>query len=672
MIIEVGLMFATYFGVKYIEKLKGNKKSKKTQTPVKPEVQSKAIQQRKKEQIQKKDQHYFNVALVSMGLAALRIFSLPAIGLISLGTYIYTMIPNMKDVEKAIVKERKVNVDVLFFVGDVLALSINNYFAAALGAWIMISGKISVKKAKDDSNKIITNIFEQLPQKVWIVRGGVEVEIPLEEVNIDDIVVLNTGEVIPVDGVITEGMATIDQHALTGEARPTEKEVGDVVFASTVIITGRIQIQVKQSGEESTFSKICQILSHSTDYKTSVQLKGEEWADKSTLPMLGISAFILPVMGASNTAVFINSHIGNRIRIAAPLITLNQIAMTSEKGVLVKDGRALEGLAEVDVILFDKTGTLTTEVPKVKEIIVTDSYNEREILTFVAAAEKKFTHPIARAILEKAQEEHLSLPDIDEPSYKIGYGISVQIDNKFIMVGSSRFMTSEGLQLPEEIKTRQEDIYKKGNSLILVAVDKQVSGAIELQPQIRPEVGDIISNLKQRGIIEQIAVVSGDHMESTKMLARELGIDKYYYDILPENKAQIVEQLRAEGKTVCYVGDGINDAIAMKKANVSISIRGASTIATDIAEIVFMDGTIKHLCDLFDISESLNAKLKKSLIFTIIPGVVNLGGAFIFSYSILTSLLVSLSFGALSMREALLSLDRLPDRENPQLPSNEA
>ncbi len=655
MFIEVGIMFAAYFGVRIYERYKDIKEPGKETLNIEP---SKDIA---KDSLGDDDingsnhelQHYHKAGLASMGVSFLRESVFPVLAPFSLGLYIYTAMPYMKRVEDSLAKDRKVNVDVLFFLADALTLGASQYFTASLGVWLMNAGKMSVEMAKDQSGKSIIDVFDQLPQKVWVLMDNVEVEFPLKNIKINDIVVANTGEKIPVDGIVTEGMATVDQHTLTGESQPAEKTVGDRVFAGTIVFAGRICIKVEKSGEDTTFSKIRQILTNSTDFKTGVQLKGEKWADNSTLPMLGASCLMLPFTGPVTTAVFINSHIGNRIRVLAPMVTLNHITAASEKGILIKDGRAIESLSEIDTILFDKTGTLTTEVPKIGDINLYDNYKEEEILCFAAVAEHKFTHPIATAIRKKFEEINLLLPDMDDLQYKIGYGITVIMNGTVLRVGSMRFMMEEKITIPSKVSDIQNRAHRKGNSLIYVAVNDKISGSIELKPQVRTEVREIISGLRSYGI-EHIAIVSGDHRGPTEKLAKELDMDDYYYDILPEKKAEIVEKLQKEGRSVCYIGDGINDAIAMKKANVSISLSGAASIATDTAEVVLMDGSLSHLYNLFDISKRLHGKLKKCLAYTIAPGVANFSGAFIFHYSILTSMLVNAGFGIVAMKDAML------------------
>lgn len=672
MLIETGIMISTYFGIRVFEKVKAKIHSTETNKQLQLSTNKstdKELTKQEKEQTNEKIHIQIDrrLSFLSIGLSAVRQFVYPPLAPLSLGLYIYTMIPYIRRVEKSLLEDRKVNIDVLFFTADAIVLTLGQYFTAAVGVWMIHEGAYAVAKAQGRSEKMLVDIFAQQPSNVWILRNNVEIEIPLEQVNTNDILVVNTGEVIPCDGIITEGFATIDQHALTGESQPVEKASGDKVLASTFIMTGRIYMRVEKSGEDTTIAKVGEILQNSAHFKSNVQLKGEEWANRATLPMLLLATgIVLPIFGPASTVVFISTHFGVRVRIFAPLTTLNHIALAAHKGILVKDGRALESLNNIDTVVFDKTGTLTNEQPVVGAVILSDGYSEEEILMYAAAAERKFTHPIAKAITQKAEAEQLILPNIEDSNYQIGYGVTVNHKNQTIKVGSLRFMTMEGLSIPDSIKEIESDIYNKGSSLIFVAIDDKVSGAIEIQPQVRPEVESIIADLRQRGI-KHIAIISGDHQEPTRNLAEKLGMDDYHYDILPENKATIVEQLQKEGRSVCFIGDGINDAIAMKKANVSISLAGATSIATDMAEVVLMDGSLSHLSDLFDISKKLDTSLDNALLYSIVPSVINLGGAFMFHFSILTAFLINGTSGLVTLYSVMQPLREISNDKKAEL-----
>ncbi len=659
MLFEVGVLFLAYAAVRFLERVESKPESAAAddQADESPEETTDLALADSKGQLE----HFAKVSTWSMAVAALRSL-IPGVAPFSLALYVYTAIPYIRDVEKALLKERKVDVTSLFFVADVLTLAVSNYFTAALGVWLLHSGKLSVAKAKDQSGKIISSAFAQLPQTVWLALGNTEIETPLDRVKANDILVVSTGEVIPVDGLIDHGVARIDQQALTGESQPVERGAGDPVLASTVIISGRIWIKVKKSGQETTVARVSDILNSSAGFKSKAQLKGEKWADTATTPMLLGSAIVLPLFGPVTTAVFINSHMGNRIRLIAPLVTLSHIAKAASNGILIKDGRAIESLAEIDTILFDKTGTLTSGVPEIGEICCCTNSTVEEILTAAAAAEGKLNHPIALAIFEKCAELGLALPDVHDSEYQIGLGIKVRVENQVVRVGSHRFMVDEGLTIPAAMTKAQADANGKGNTLIMVGLDQQMIGGLELRQRLRPGIRSMIKKLRQRGI-QHLAIVSGDHQQPTRFMAEDLGLDDYFYDVLPDDKAKIVEQLQAEGKRVCFVGDGVNDAIAMKRADVSISIRGATSIATDMAEVVFMDGSMCNLDDLFAIAARLDKKLVRALKYSVAPGIVNLSGAFLFHYGILTSLVVNIGFSALGLKDAMQPFAKEPNQE---------
>ena len=283
-------------------------------------------------------------------------------------------------------------------------------------------------------------------------------------------------------------------------------------------------------------------------------------------------------------------------------------------------------MGKVDIVVFDKTGTLTQEMPHVGRLFTCQGIDEPQLLTYAAAAEHRQTHPIARAILQEAETRGLSVPAVSEAAYEIGYGIKVTLDEKLIRVGSHRFMAMEAITIPEEIESIQQTAHEEGHSLVYVAINEQLAGAIELVPTVRPEAKRIVDYLRQAGL--EMAIISGDHERPTRALATYLDIDRYFAETLPENKADLISQLQKEGKTVCFVGDGINDSIALKKANVSISLGGASTIATDTAQIILMDQTLNELETLFELSQEFEHNMHINLMTTVVPGLIIIGGAF--------------------------------------------
>ena len=294
----------------------------------------------------------------------------------------------------------------------------------------------------------------------------------------------------------------------------------------------------------------------------------------------------------------------------------------------------MELLDQVDTLVFDKTGTLTETQPHVGKIYCCAHYDEDEILRFAAAAESKQTHPLAKAILQEAEKRQLILPTINDSEYKIGYGLTVEMDGRQIHVGSERFMVAENLPMPADLQEKQVLCNQEGYTLVVIAVDNQVVGGIELLPTIRPEAKKVISQLKKRRNIKSMYIISGDNEIPTRKLAQELGIDNYFAETLPENKAGLIEQLQQEGHFICYVGDGINDSIALKKSQVSVSLRGASTIATDTAQIILMDQGLNHLDSLFDLAGNFNANMKGTFAILLLPAIIGVSGAFLLGFGI--------------------------------------
>ncbi|RKZ79825.1 MAG: heavy metal translocating P-type ATPase [Candidatus Parabeggiatoa sp. nov. 1] len=580
----------------------------------------------------------FIISSVSLGLSTVGALVYPPLIIASIAGMAYITRPIWQKGYRSLFKKRQVDIAVIDSIALPAIFLTGHYFIAAVAYWLYAISQKLLLKTEDQSVKSLISIFGEQPNFVWVLKDDVEIEMPFDALKVGDIIVVNAGEAIPIDGIITDGIASIDQHTLTGESQPAEKGVGDKVFASTVVLSGRINIQVEQAGKDTVAAKIGDILISTIEFKTAIQSRGQEIADKSALPTIVVSGLALPVAGVSGALAVLGSCMGDNVRITSPLSVLNFLKIASEQSILIKDGRALELLSKVDTVVFDKTGTLTQEQPHVGKIYTLPDIEENELLMYAAAAEYKQAHPVAKAIIQAANERELSLPDIDEAKYDIGYGIKVSIENQLIRVGSVRFMEMEEIVILEEIKNMMSDCHDSGHSLVMVAINNQLAGAIELHATIRPEAKSIIKNLHQRNLSTYI--ISGDHEKPTQRLAKELGIDNYFADTLPENKANLIEQLIDAGKVVCFVGDGINDSIALKKAHVSISLKGASTIATDTAQIILMDESLKHLCQVFDIASDLNTNLNTGLVTTIVPGLVTISSVFLIHMGIVGSIVV--------------------------------
>jgi Cu2+-exporting ATPase len=523
---------------------------------------------------------------------------------------------------------RKLRIDVLNLVTLPLLISSGYLPVAAFGYWLYYLGLKIMAKAKNSSHNQLTQIFQERMSTVWVVKDGTEIEVSFDELQVGDIVVVQGGESIPVDGTIVQGFASIDQRAMTGEAQPAEKEAGESVFAFTLVLNGKIWIEVEKAGDETVASQIQTLLHDSTDYAASVELRVERLSDRLAFPSLLLGAIALPVAGYTSALVVLDSALVDHLNITGNLNVLSHLSNATRHRLLIKDGRALESLRSIDTIVFDKTGTLTQEVPHVGRIYANQSFTEAQVLVYAATAEYKQKHPIAKAILQAVEEQLLTLPTVDDTQYELGYGVKVNVDEKTIRVGSGRYMALEEIAVSKEFVLIQEHANQHGYSLVYVAVDNMLAGVVELHPTIRPEAREVIRFLKRRGL--SLAIISGDHEKPTQALADELGIDQYFAETMPQDKSDIVRELQQQGKKVCFVGDGINDTIALKNADVSISLNSASSIAADTAQVILMDDSLEQFPKLFELSESLEKNFTKSLLWDVVPNAINIGGAFFF------------------------------------------
>lgn len=585
------------------------------------------------------------VAIGSMVLAVGGTLVYAPLGWLSLGGMAYVTRDIFRGAWRGLVKERKINLDFLDALTVTLFILQGRFILYNVLLIYFVIRKRLAAKLKGNVSAGLVDVFRQQPHHAWLLTpDGVEIEVPFETLKDDDIVVVTAGQPIPVDGYIVEGHAAVDQHILTGEAQPVDREVGEQVFALTVVLSGRICIRVEKAGAETTAAQIGKILNEMEGFTTNLQLKAEAKAEATIVPTLILGGLAYPFLGPMGSIAILYTPPISRVTIASGIGLMNYLNIASKQSILIKDGRTLELLNEVDTVVFDKTGTLTEEQPSVGKIHTCHGYDEQEVLRFAAAAEDRQKHPVALAIVQKAKELALTLPKIDEAEYKVGYGLTAKLDGQLVHVGSVRFMEVCKFPIPEEIKTAQQAAQQEGISLILVAINEQVVGAIELQPTVRAEAAGIIKGLRERGV-KSMYIISGDQEAPTKKLAETLGIDHYFAETLPEEKAALIEDLQQAGKSICYIGDGINDVIALKTAQVSISLRGAATVATDTAQVVLMDKSLNQLCKLFDLAREYHGNMTFTSNFMLYESAVRLVGVLFFHLTLVPTIIMSqLSF----------------------------
>ncbi|MCK5720260.1 MAG: heavy metal translocating P-type ATPase, partial [Thiomargarita sp.] len=576
-----------------------------------------------------RNKYRFILTTGTMGLAVAAQFSsvilLTPVSLLLIG---YFSIDIFKEAKTAIFKDKRVKVDILDAVVISLSVLFGQIAAAAFMVWILDLADMLLEKTRRKSRQYITDIFGEQSRFAWLLMDGQEIQIKVKDLQKDDIIVIGTGESVPVDGIVVEGEAMIDQQSLTGEAAPVDKHEKEKVFATTVIVSGKIKVRVLETGENTLASKIIQIINEASNYQVKLQSVGEKIADKMVIPTLWLGALGYATVGPNALLAIVNADYGTGIRVAAPIALLASLGVAAKNGILIKDSKVFEILKDIDVILFDKTGTLTSETPIVSRIVPANSiYQEEKILFYTATAEQKFSHPIANAILQKAREENIILPKYDDSKYYVGLGIEVDIHGDLIKVGSSRYMERENIIIPPLIEAALQETRERGQTGILTAVNNEIAGMIELKSSLRSEAVQVIANLKQEGI-KEIVLISGDHEAPTKEFAQKLGINRYFAGVLPHEKANYVKLLQSEGKKVMMVGDGINDSAALSCADIGVSLKGASTIAVDVADVIFMDGSLRKFHYLFEITNIMQQNVRRSFYLIAVPNTLCIAGAF--------------------------------------------
>ncbi|MBX3013306.1 MAG: heavy metal translocating P-type ATPase [Caldilineaceae bacterium] len=583
-------------------------------------------------------QLYMAISLACLGVTTAGSLFFPPLVFLSVPGLLYTAYPFMKMGWDDLREKRQVSATTLDLISIPGATVTGNLFAASLAVSLLSLSDAVLKRTEDQSLQSMVNVFGQQPATVWTVVDGVETERPFAELQAGDILVVTAGQMIAADGVIMEGVAAVDQRMLTGESQPSEKTRGDEVFAASLVLAGRVLVQVERAGQATIAAKIGEILAQTADYKEAFASRSQALANWWTLPTLAAAGVALPLYGFGGGIAILLSSLGYNLRIVGPLSMLNFLRLAARQGILVKDARALELLHTVDTVVFDKTGTLTLEQPQVQQIYPYHGWSESTVLAYAAAAESRQTHPIARAILAAAKAQGVPLPAMGAARYEVGYGLTVMLDDHLVRVGSERFMEMEAIAVPAAVTALRTTAHAQGHSLVLVSCDDRLVGAIELAPTVRPEARRLIDALHQRGLA--LSIISGDQEQPTRHLAGTLGIEHYFANTLPEHKADLLKELQQQGKRVCFIGDGINDAIALKQADVSISLRGASTIATDTAQIVLMDAALDQLLHLFELTEAYEANMRVNHVASLAPGLLVIGGVFLFNFGVLTSIMI--------------------------------
>ncbi|MEB4592698.1 heavy metal translocating P-type ATPase [Candidatus Thiothrix sp. Deng01] len=557
-----------------------------------------------------------SLALIS-GSTVAPVLLVPGVGLltVSLARTLYKVWRQFSD-------ERKVGVTLLDGVAFLMPMLLHMWAMAALtGSFISGAGWMA-RRTERRSREDLALLFSQQIRTAWVEHDGVMLEVACADLQAGDRVIVDAGMVIPVDGLVVGGVGRVDQQALTGESQPIDKAAGDAVFAATLLLDGKLVIELQKAGSQSMAAELAELLEEVEQSRQDSQTRAQEVIDKWVPTTLGAFILALTTNGVNGALAIVYSSIGYPLRYAGPTSLLNYMHIASRSGVLIRDGRALEKLAKVDLVVFDKTGTLTSAVPTVHRVTAIGSFDALAVLRLAATAERQQSHPLAYAILQAAEASGINAATLDAMKVRPGFGLHVRIDGRDVLVGSERLLTSEGVSIGAYTQdAAPEDI------VVYVAVDGELAGFIELAPSIRPEAAAVVKALQATGV--EVVVLSGDREAPTRELAETLQLDGYFAEVLPQEKAHFIERLQTSGRSVCFIGDGINDAVALRTADVAVSLKGATSIAESAASILLLDGGLGNLPGLFRLAQSNERTTKRSTTITTVAGVGSMAGVFL-------------------------------------------
>ena len=449
--------------------------------------------------------------------------------------------------------------------------------------------------------------------KVWLKRNEQEILVKSSDIEPGDHVVIRMGNVIPFDGEVVVGEGMINQASLTGESLPVRRSKGQSVFAGTVLEEGEIEVLVKAVSGSTRFEKIVTMIEDSEKLKSSVEGKAEHLADRLVpYTLLGTGAVWLLTRNITKTLSVLMVDFSCALKLAMPITVLSAIREAGENNITVKGGKFLEAVADADTIVFDKTGTLTKATPTVKEIVAFSEYSENDLLRIAACLEEHFPHSMAKAVVDAAKERHLSHEEMhSKVEYVVAHGISSSIDDKKVLIGSSHFIfEDEGCTIPSEYQDRYDSL-KPEYSHLYLAIEKQLVAVICIEDPLREEATEMVRDLKKAGI-RKVVMMTGDSERTAAAIAKRVGVDEYYAEVLPEDKANFVEKEKAEGRKVIMIGDGINDSPALSAADAGIAISDGAEIAREIADITIAADDLREVVTLKLLANAMMKRIHKN------------------------------------------------------------
>lgn len=508
----------------------------------------------------------------------------------------------------------KISSALLICIAMFAAIAIGDLFAAGEVVFIMAIGALLEEATTNRAKKGLKKLISLAPTKGRRLKDGKEEMIPAEEIRQGDILRILPGETIPVDGTIINGETSVDQSIMTGESLPVDKGVGEEVFCGTINRFGSIDISATKVGENSSLQKLIRMVQDAENKQAPMQRIADRVA--SWLVPVALLIAILAYVFTGNIVTAVTVLVvfcPCALVLATPTAIMAAIGQATKHGVIIKSGEALEKMGKVDTIAFDKTGTLTYGRLDVSDMLSFDeSISETDLLSLAASAEAKSEHPLGKAIVAYAKTKDVPLVESTAFRMTTGKGIFAEVDNRSLLCGNEKFLTENGVSIDNQVQSALERLRTQGKASILVAEGQKCIGVFALSDVLRPEAKDMVSRLSD--MHTRTVLLTGDHQKTADYFAQQVGISEVRAELLPEEKVQSIEKLQAENHKVCMIGDGINDAPALKTADVSVAMGSmGSDIAVDAAEVALMSDDISKIPYLKRLSNATVKTIKASI-----------------------------------------------------------
>lgn len=528
---------------------------------------------------------------------------------------IYNSVKYIKNGLKAL-SECKLNVDVLDSASIVACFARKNFKTASTVMFLLSISGLLEKYTRERTKAVLTDSLVIKTDKVWLVTSGEDVEIPITELQVGDKIRIHTGNVIPIDGIVTDGEATVNEASITGESLPVMKVADTSVYAGTVIEEGSVVVKVRELSSNTKISKIIELIDNSENLKASVQSNAENLADRIVpFSFLGFFLTLIFTRNVNKALSLLMVDYSCAIKLSTPIAVISAIREAAVHDITIKGCKYLEAFSNADTIVFDKTGTLTNAEPTLEKIVSFGKYNEEEILKIAACLEEHFPHSVANAVVNAANERGIAhLEEHTEVNYVVAHGISTTLHGKKAIIGSKHFVVEdEHITVTDE---QEELINEKSGacSVLYLAIGDELVGVLCISDPPRADAKDAITELKSLGI-DNIVMLTGDSYKAAKTTAEQLGITEYKYQVLPEDKHKYIEDLKDKGHCVIMVGDGINDTPALAAANVSVAMNDSSDIARETADITIKDSSLNQLARIRILSKELMERIHKNYRF---------------------------------------------------------